>query len=1292
MKIPKCGIKAGLLLFILEILSFSDNFLLAQFPDLNFYHLTTDQGLSNESIQCIYQDSEGFMWFASRGGLDRYDGKNFMNCYDLICDTTFSYRHIVMAMEEDSCGGFWFGDDTLGLVLLDRRNETVTRFRHNENDQEGLSSNKVRAVFEDSRKNLWIATERGLNLFNRKDSTFTWFLNDPADEQSIAANFITSLAEDSKGFIWLVSPQGYLIRYDPANNSFHNLQVFKDPLVLPAYINAPAIFIDSEDDIWFGSRMGLHRYNQKDKSVTLFPLSAKTGRIEFPLITSIQEIRKFHFLISTYNNGLFLFQSKAGQFKNFTHSFADVSGINSNRLTHIFKSADNILWIGSYDNGINIYNRYAQRFQKLTDIVEVGYNEYCQHSFFSICETPKGKIWLGTEDRGLLEFDPEKYTIHNIDIGPQGTPVFGLFRNKADNIWIATGLHGLFLYDWNSGTVKKIDFFPGTSRRLSSTNVSRVLEDSRNRLWIGYLSHGLDLFDKRTNTITHFTCDDTNKTTLSTDDIFKIFEDRQGNVWIGTQKGLNLYDSATNTIRRIPLPDEKGQDSFGSPVYDIFQDSFGKLWVGSANTLNLYDHDTEKFTAITRKHDNKMLGAFSLLEDKNHCIWFGASPGIGKYDPAKREFTHYGFSDNLHHTDHNPSSGLLSKNGIMYFCATKGVTLFRPENIVDNPFEPPVYITGLKIFDVPFAIDRASHLLTQSILNDQSVELNHKQSYLTFDFAVLNYGRPENNTYAYMLEGHDKNWIYSGASNHANYSDLPPGKYIFKVKATDNQGLRYFNSVASLEININPPFWNTWWFRILALITASVLVYYFYRSRIRNLRNQKLTLENQIRQRTDELNKANQGLKDQHEELLLQNEQISAQNEMLSAMSEEILAKNTELEKHRTYLEQMITERTEELNRAKLKAEESDRLKSAFLANMSHEIRTPMNAIVGFSNLLKEDKIDPAEKKEFVNIINANSEVLLVLIEDILDLSLIEANQLTIRNEIICLNEILDNIYSSFALMNRNTDVVIRLNNELHPLNLAIDSDRTRIKQVITNLMNNACKFTAKGTIELGLKKQEEQLAIYVKDTGIGIKENELDTIFERFRKTGDNSHRLYRGTGLGLAISRSLATLLGGSLKVESSPGYGSVFFFLLPYSKVVSDKPVAQINADVANMPRVTGRDVLVVEDEKANYLYIKKMLEKMDIKVHWAENGKEAVNITSSGVRLDVILMDIKLPVMDGFEAARIILSRNPKQVVIALTAYARAEDRERFIRAGFTDYLSKPINPNDFINLLKKYTNA
>jgi len=240
--------------------------------------------------------------------------------------------------------------------------------------------------------------------------------------------------------------------------------------------------------------------------------------------------------------------------------------------------------------------------------------------------------------------------------------------------------------------------------------------------------------------------------------------------------------------------------------------------------------------------------------------------------------------------------------------------------------------------------------------------------------------------------------------------------------------------------------------------------------------------------------------------------------------------------------------------------------------------------------------------------------------------------------------------------------------------------------------MNNACKFTAKGTIELGLKKQEEQLAIYVKDTGIGIKENELDTIFERFRKTGDNSHRLYRGTGLGLAISRSLATLLGGSLKVESSPGYGSVFFFLLPYSKVVSDKPVAQINADVANMPRVTGRDVLVVEDEKANYLYIKKMLEKMDIKVHWAENGKEAVNITSSGVRLDVILMDIKLPVMDGFEAARIILSRNPKQVVIALTAYARAEDRERFIRAGFTDYLSKPINPNDFINLLKKYTNA
>jgi signal transduction histidine kinase/ligand-binding sensor domain-containing protein/CheY-like chemotaxis protein len=1274
---------------IIEILFFSVRFLQAQFPDLNFIHLTSDDGLADESVQCIYQDSDGFMWFGERGGLDRYDGKSFMHCYNCFCDTSYPYRHTIMAIKGDSYDGIWFGDDTLGVVLFNRQNKKLVRYRHNGSDLRSLSSNEVRAIFEDSRKNLWIATRNGLNIFNRKDSTFTRFLHDPEKDQSIAVNFITSLAEDSHGSVWMISPDGYLIRYDPFSHSFENLKVFTEHLYLPMYLNLPVLFIDSGDNIWFGSSSGLHRYDQEKKTIDLFPLYTDKGKIEFHLITSIHEIRKYHYLVATYNNGLFLFQSMVGQSKNFTHDFADVSGINSDRLITMFQSKDNILWIGSYDNGINVYNKYAQRFDQLIDIVNSGYKQYCQHTFISICETKDGKIWLGTEDKGLLEYDPVKYTIRRIDIGFEGIPVFGLFRNKQDNIWIATGLHGLLFYDARSGTIQKKDFFPGTTHPLSGKSVSRVMEDSRNRLWIGYPGNGIDLFDKTTKTTTRFVHDDANPASLSHNDIFKIFEDNQGNVWIGTQKGLNLYDGESNTMLRISLPDEKGQDDYGASVYDIFQDSYGRLWIGSNHTLNLYDPKKKKFKAITHRSANEVLGAISLLEDRNHCLWFSTSPGICRYDPKDNQFTYFGFSDNLHHIDHNPSAGLLGRNGTMYFCANKGVTIFRPENITDNPYEPPVYITSLKVNDALWKEGKGGDLLYPSNINGKSVKLTHKQSHLTFEFVVLNYGRHDINEYAYILEGHDQDWIHSGTANQANYSKVSPGRYTFKVKASGNQGLRYFKNMARIEIQIKPPFWGTWWFRIPAIAIIFLAAIYAYRSRLKYLRRRQHVLKEQVRQRTGELNQANRVLLDQHEELLQQHEQISSQNEKLSRMSEEILAKNAELEKHRTHLEQMIAERTEELVKAKSKAEESDRLKSAFLANMSHEIRTPMNAIVGFAGLLKDDSIPLAEKMEFINIINTNSEILLVLIEDILDLSLIEANQLIIRNETVSLNEILDNIYSSFSLTNRNNDLEIRLNNELYPQRLKIDSDPIRINQILTNLMNNACKFTEKGFVELGLKKQEEQLIFYAKDTGIGISENEMNAIFERFRKTESESHKFYRGTGLGLAISKSLAKLLGGNLEVESSLGHGSVFYFSLPFSQVVLEEPEEKVELVPEEVPNGVGRNVLVVEDEEDNYLYVKRMLEKMDITVFRAENGNDAVRIISSGARFHIIIMDIKMPVMDGFEATKIIRSIDPNQIVIALTAYARPEDRMRFMEAGFVDYLSKPIKPYDFISVIKGY---
>lgn len=483
--------------------------------------------------------------------------------------------------------------------------------------------------------------------------------------------------------------------------------------------------------------------------------------------------------------------------------------------------------------------------------------------------------------------------------------------------------------------------------------------------------------------------------------------------------------------------------------------------------------------------------------------------------------------------------------------------------------------------------------------------------------------------------------------------------------------------------------WYLWGFILLIFALLLALVIHQYLNQNKKFRRQKLWFENQNIARSSELNEANKALKEQHEELMQQHEEITSQNDKLSLLSEEILQKNAELEQHRSQLEVMVSDRTKELVEAKYKAEESDRLKSAFLANMSHEIRTPMNAIVGFANLLKDKDLSPEEQSEFIGIINSNSEVLLVLIDDILDLSLIEANQVVIRKEVLSLNEILDNVFSAFSLMNKKEELTIKLNNELHSLNLKINTDRVRLKQILTNLMNNAYKFTTKGTIELGMKMQNDNLAIYVKDTGIGISESDLPLIFERFRKSEVRQKTLYRGTGLGLAISKALSQLLGGELFVESRVDEGSVFSVVFPFSLTTREETVVKQVPLQADFKKWAGKNILIVEDEQANYLYVKKMLARTAVGIHWAENGLEAVKMVSAKQSFDLILMDIKMPVMDGYEATRIIKSNSPGQIVIALTAYARPEDRIQFIGAGFDDYLTKPIKPTDFMGVISRY---
>jgi PAS domain S-box-containing protein len=386
-------------------------------------------------------------------------------------------------------------------------------------------------------------------------------------------------------------------------------------------------------------------------------------------------------------------------------------------------------------------------------------------------------------------------------------------------------------------------------------------------------------------------------------------------------------------------------------------------------------------------------------------------------------------------------------------------------------------------------------------------------------------------------------------------------------------------------------------------------------------------------------------------------------------------------------------QKEENLRNAKEKAEEADKLKSAFLANMSHEIRTPMNAIIGFSDMLVQEDFSPDEKQEFANIIRSSGETLLKLIDDIINISLIEAGQLKINIAKHNLNTLIKEIHLSFQGEKNRLNkghIDIRLAQANFDDHISIATDKVRFQQILTNLVGNALKFTDSGSIEIGYSLVDKKMvSVFVKDTGIGIPKEKIPLIFERFRKLNDEK-KLYSGTGLGLTISKRLVEEMGGILTVDSDMGKGSIFKFTVPYHYEISTKKEKPLKTEKKKNEAFIwkNKSLLIVEDIESNYQFLETALKKTGVKIHWVKNGFDALSYCKEK-NPDAILMDIQLPGKSGYEVTREILTIYPKIPIIAQTAYAFNDEREKILEAGCVAYITKPINADTLYETIHKY---
>jgi signal transduction histidine kinase/ligand-binding sensor domain-containing protein len=1247
--------------------------LTAQTKQYLFTNNDITMGLSHNHVQCFLKDRKGFLWIGTIEGLNRFDGYSFRVFRNDPDDSTSLKDNMITNLFEDPRGNIWIAAGRY-LTIYDPVKETFLQ-------QESLFDGRIpvpvgsiwHAAYDAWGNLIYANSASGIYKYNiASDSVLKIKSVSPHQDTAISWMEI-----DRTGNIWVSYTGSFIYKIDGQDFTF------TDSVKLPSGANNEyGFYIDGDNDLWIRdlrSSAGLFFYNTGTRILQSISATSGRCRLNNNTITALVEDNDGNIWIGTDHGGINILHKNDFSVQYLLHDPFNQRSIPDNTVSALYKDYQGFIWVGSFKNGLAYYHKDLFVF----DLYKVQLNNSTTQVYNDIdnfVEDRNGNVWIGTNGGGLIFFDRGKKTYRQYLHDPADPAslsadiVIGMYLDSKERLWIGTYFGGLNLFDGNKFLHFRSN--PSDPSTLSDDRIWDICEDNDGMLWIATLLGGVDVFDPVTRRVIKCYRLD-NDSGIRSNNIFSVIQGRNNTLWFATYDGLRSFNRTTGKFEYYEHDDKDPGSLSKNYVLDVFEDSRGFIWAATAGGLNRLDAATKKFDVFREENGLPSNRIIAITEDNNHHLWMSTSNGLSKLvmvkvrDTLRYLFKNYDESDGLQGNEFNEKAIMKAHSGELFFGGPNGFNIIDPENTSSQNIYSDIVFTDFLIFNKsvnnkkPF---RGRFILEKSMSYTNEIHLQYKENVFTIEFSNLNFIHPDRRKYMYRMDNFQDDWYtVDSRERKVTYTNLNPGKYLLRVRSTNNDGT-WNEQEAQLAIAISPPWWNTLPVKIITILFLILLVTGYNYFRLRRLNRQKRKLEVKVKERSNEIYEANIQLEEHQREVIMQ---------------------NLELERHRTNLEQLVLDRTSELEEALRKARESDQLKSAFLANMSHEIRTPMNAIVGFSSLLEDEENTTDERREYIEMIHSNSESLLMLINDILDLSLIEANQLVVRPEPFNLNDLVDQIASYFIMKNRHAGFEVRVSHSLMEDNLVLISDKLRVKQILLNFISNACKFTTHGRVEFGTRIENNRLQLYVKDTGIGISMEDIPYLFERFRKLGKESTSMTRGAGLGLAISKRLADLLGGTISVQSEPGKGSVFTFSFPYEDRVVRSKTEDKYPQKSKSRDWTDKKILIVEDEEANYLYLQRLLEKTSASVAWAENGLEAVSQIESGIHFDLILMDIKMPMMDGIEALRKLKDKNPELTIIAQTAYAMPEDENALRQKGFDDYISKPIQRKDLLGLLEKY---
>jgi len=1058
-----------------------------------FTNYSINNGLSQSVVNCIFQDSKGYIWMGTQNGLNRFNGESFdIFSYNPVDSNSIS-NNWIYAITEDADGNLWIGTkDGLNKYIAGRNQfdrisyrtsytHDVTRYTY---DLACLNDGKI-----------LINTPPVISIFDPKEQSFSHFQSKLAYDGAVKDVRIPVL-EDTDGRIWIGSTNG-LAAFSLQTKAFSYFSFRYPDGRVTEDVNITSLLKDQKGKLWAGTTAGLFVFNPtlnqfEEPQLSLSPTA------EFPLhhccIRSITEDKSGNMIVGTEGNGIFVLSLYTQSPVTIQNYRTENSEIGHNIVQSLLIDRSENLWIGTLQ-GISKTDLKKKKFAIYQNSHSPNSLNLLGNVIASIYQDDEGILWVGNWGQGLNRINRKTNEVEHFSSQLTGNHwisndfIHVIFEDAEHQIWLGTR-NGILIYDKprNQFVPWKEFFKKPELPDFRNVRISMIIQDRSLNYWIG-TQNGLYKLDLKKSAIEVFQEELDVNHRLSGNLIYCLLEDSEGLIWIATVNGLDVYNPNTRKLKHFRKEEKGLSDDF---IISLCEDSKGRIWIGTSTYVNRFNKKDSTFTYYSQEHGLPNNRIFEIIKDKKDGLWFATGKGLCRFDEKQNAFQSFTLEDGLQSLEFNLRAAYACKDGEMLIGGMNGFNSFYPDSIAKNPYVPNVVFTS-------FYITKGTSKEFINLAESPEVVLRHAVNSFTIEFAALEYTNPQKNKYAYQMEGISDEWVDIGNRKFVPFSALQPGEYTFKVKGSNNDGV-WNNKELSLRITVLPPWWKSTYAIILYLILLILSIIAFIKARERKLKHDKRILEQKVLERTI---------------------QIEDQAQLISSKNQEL----------------------NELNRTKDK----------FFSIIGHDLGNQFNIIVGFSEMLVSGfkKLDPAKLEYHLTNIYNSSRHAHDLLENLLTWSKMQTKGIQYNPERFNLH---DKIKESVELMEgalerKNIKIETSGNNELE-----IFADVNMFTAIIRNLVSNAIKFTpVNGQVSIQFREEGDFCEISVNDSGVGISGENLRKIFRIDSNHSTLGTGGEKGTGLGLVLCKEFIEKHGGKIEVESQPGKGSQFTFTLPLRETV-------------------------------------------------------------------------------------------------------------------------------------------